>query len=215
MRTKNFARLATAALAATLLASSANAVAFLNGSFEDGTFTGAPFDTLAPGDASMTGWVIEPAGVDWIGGFWQASNGNRSVDLSALSTGSVFQQISGLQIGKQYTVSFDLSANPGGGLRTVQLTTTTTGNQVFDHFYDVTAANSFGDMRYERRSFTFTAVNTMHAFQFLSRENNPFGPVIDNVSISLVPEPAMWAMMLAGFGLVGATMRRRSRAVAA
>ena len=30
-----------------------------------------------------------------------------------------------------------------------------------------------------------------------------------------VPEPAAWAMMLAGFGLVGAGMRRRVRSVAA
>jgi hypothetical protein len=34
------------------------------------------------------------------------------------------------------------------------------------------------------------------------------------VNAALVPEPASWAMMLAGFGLVGATMRRRSAAAA-
>jgi hypothetical protein len=37
---------------------------------------------------------------------------------------------------------------------------------------------------------------------------------IDNVSIGSVPEPASWAMLIAGFGLTGAAMRRR-RAVAA
>jgi len=30
-----------------------------------------------------------------------------------------------------------------------------------------------------------------------------------------VPEPAMWLMMLGGFGLVGASMRRRSHAAIA
>jgi hypothetical protein len=38
------------------------------------------------------------------------------------------------------------------------------------------------------------------------------GIVIDNVSIAeagVVPEPASWAMLLAGFGLTGAMMRRR------
>ena len=29
-----------------------------------------------------------------------------------------------------------------------------------------------------------------------------------------VPEPATWAMLIAGFGLVGATMRRRRAAIA-
>lgn len=33
--------------------------------------------------------------------------------------------------------------------------------------------------------------------------------------VSAVPEPATWAMMLVGFGAIGATMRRRTRRVAA
>jgi len=39
---------------------------------------------------------------------------------------------------------------------------------------------------------------------------------LDNVSISAVPEPATWAMMLVGFGGMGVAMRsRRKQAVAA
>ena len=34
-----------------------------------------------------------------------------------------------------------------------------------------------------------------------------------NVSISAVPEPATWGMLLLGFGLVGAGMRSRKRAM--
>ncbi len=40
------------------------------------------------------------------------------------------------------------------------------------------------------------------------------GPLLDDVKLSIdarVPEPAAWAMMLAGFGLVGAAMRRREK----
>jgi hypothetical protein len=33
-----------------------------------------------------------------------------------------------------------------------------------------------------------------------------------SASVSFVPEPESWAMLIAGFGLVGATMRRRARA---
>lgn len=32
---------------------------------------------------------------------------------------------------------------------------------------------------------------------------------IDNVSLGAIPEPASWAMLIAGFALIGATMRRR------
>jgi len=38
---------------------------------------------------------------------------------------------------------------------------------------------------------------------------------IDNLSVAGVPEPASWAMMLAGFGMIGGALRRRSSAVAA
>jgi hypothetical protein len=39
----------------------------------------------------------------------------------------------------------------------------------------------------------------------------PSTAVLDQVSLSAAPEPASWAMMLAGFGLVGGAMRARSR----
>ena len=34
--------------------------------------------------------------------------------------------------------------------------------------------------------------------------------LIDKVSIAAVPEPATWGLMIAGFGMIGATMRRRA-----
>ncbi len=37
---------------------------------------------------------------------------------------------------------------------------------------------------------------------------------VDNLAVSYVPEPATWAMLIIGFGLVGATVRRR-RGIAA
>ena len=42
-----------------------------------------------------------------------------------------------------------------------------------------------------------TASSTANAFEF------------DNVALTAVPEPATWALMLAGFGAVGFSMRRR------
>jgi PEP-CTERM motif len=54
-----------------------------------------------------------------------------------------------------------------------------------------------------------------------SNFNNVFNPTafeafaVDDIalSVSAVPEPAAWAMMLAGFGLAGAAMRRRRTAM--
>lgn len=38
---------------------------------------------------------------------------------------------------------------------------------------------------------------------------------VDNASVSFVPEPASWTMLIVGFGLVGAAARRRTAALAA
>jgi hypothetical protein len=38
---------------------------------------------------------------------------------------------------------------------------------------------------------------------------------IDNVALTSVPEPSTWAMMLAGFGMMGFALRRRRLAAAA
>jgi hypothetical protein len=38
---------------------------------------------------------------------------------------------------------------------------------------------------------------------------------LDDIAFGAVPEPTTWAMLVMGFGLVGAGMRRRSRAIAA
>jgi len=44
--------------------------------------------------------------------------------------------------------------------------------------------------------------------------NDPGYQGLDNVSVSLVPEPATWALMLAGFGGLGLALRRRTRLAA-
>lgn len=45
--------------------------------------------------------------------------------------------------------------------------------------------------------------------QFFSDNQNAFE--IDSVKVAAVPEPATWAMMIGGFGLIGLSMRRRTR----
>ena len=52
-------------------------------------------------------------------------------------------------------------------------------------------------------------------FQFDTNRNPSKDVVIDRVYVAAVPEPASWAMLIAGFGLVGAGMRRRANREAA
>ena len=44
---------------------------------------------------------------------------------------------------------------------------------------------------------------------------SPVAGIGQVLAISYVPEPASWAMLIAGFGVIGAALRRKSRAVSA
>src|SRR5438046_1935873 len=58
---------------------------FANGSFEDGAYArfvpGYDFGRLPAGSTDLTGWMITGGGVDWVGTYWQAAHGSKSVDL--------------------------------------------------------------------------------------------------------------------------------------
>jgi hypothetical protein len=68
--------------------SSAQAASFTNGSFELGSDPGS-FSTVFQGDgATITGWLVggpSGASVDYIGSYWEAADGTRSIDLSGTS----------------------------------------------------------------------------------------------------------------------------------
>src|SRR5689334_3055801 len=102
--------------AAMLLgAQSAYAVTITNGSFESGTNPGV-FTQLGSGSTAIDGWTVGGAGgVDYIGTYWTSSDGSRSVDLSGGGIGSISQQLTGMTIDQEYTISFDLAVNPPGG----------------------------------------------------------------------------------------------------
>ena len=68
------------------------------------------------------------------------------------------------------------------------------------------------NMGWQRYSYNFVATQAVSRVTFASANgNSPYGPALDNVSITSVPEPATWGMMLLGFGLVGAGVRSRRK----
>lgn len=199
------------------VATPAAAVTIINGSFEQGTNPGGSFITVPAGGGDITGWTVGGAGVDYIGGYWQASEGIRSIDLSALSSGSVSQTIA-TEVGHTYQVTFDLSGNPDGGNGTKIAVVSISGSLPLIQTYDVTPANSRANMNWQTYSYSFTAFSTASTLTFSSANYTPYGPALDNVGIvdldgsgQNVPEPAAWVMLVMGFGLIGGAVRRRSQ----
>lgn len=210
-----FLTMATLAMLGTTAA--AGAVTLVNGSFELGTNPGS-FSTQNAGSTAITGWTVGGAGVDYIGSYWQASDGVRSLDLSALSAGSVSQSFA-TTIGQAYTVTFDLSGNPDAGPDDKISVVSISGSLPAIQFYTVGAGNSRDNMNWETYSYSFTAFDVVSSLTFASANYTPFGPALDNVSVTefdggtgaTVPEPASWALMLIGFGFIGASARSRRK----
>jgi hypothetical protein len=189
-----------------ILASAAAAIAFAqpvlastnlvtNGSFETGDFTGwSQF-----GNTSFTG-VNGPgnfSGVNPTDGDYQAFFG------AVGSVGGIMQTVSTVA-GKTYYVSYDLY-NFGG----IPSSFSATFNGV-----TLSALNDPPAFGYSRHTFAATAAGSSANLVFGLR-HDPSYYLLDNVSIA-VPEASTWALMIAGFGLVGfAARRRRSDIVAA
>jgi hypothetical protein len=130
------------------------------------------------------------------------------------TNGSASRLITGLTIGTSYALSFLLSGDnrPGqayvlnGGI--AGLTFTVNGT-------DGASGTNPGSLL----SYGFTATSTSHTLSFSESSLTSASPIIDNISIEsvagVVPEPASWALLLAGFGMVGFAARRRRAAIAA
>lgn len=207
-----FALLTAAAMFAAPVA--ANAATITNGSFESASVDpGTGFTPLGLGSTAITGWVVGGAGIDYIGGYWQAADGTRSIDLSGGAAGSISQTLTTV-LGQAYTVSFSLAGNPDGGPSSkVLLTLGTPGGLTQADTFDTTGATR-ADMNWTTFFYTFRAASTSTTLTFQSATNTAFGPALDQVAIAAVPEPATWALMIAGVGFTGGALRTRRRTAA-
>jgi choice-of-anchor C domain-containing protein len=212
-RTFRFARsMRTGVLLGGLLlgAGSAHATSIItNGSFESGTNPGS-FLRLSAGATDLTSWTVSGDGIDYIGSFWTASNGSRSLDLNAALPGGISQSFTTV-VGNTYQVAFDMAGNPGGtqGIKTLRVSAAGS----FQDFTFSTVGKSTSNMGWTGKTFSFVAAATMTTLSFSSL--GPFtnaGPAIDNVSVQPVPMPEPSTGLLLGLGL-GALAARRRRGV--
>lgn len=202
--------------AALLLgAQSAYAVTITNGSFESGIAPGT-FTTVGAGDStSITGWTVGGDSVDYIGTYWTASDGGRSIDLSGNNAGSISQALNGLTIGQEYTVTFDFAGNPAGAPTTKSMLVSTAPSQVGLYSFNTTGG-TLGNLGWVTQTFVFIALANSQTLAFLSQDGTPFGPALDNVSIAATPIPGailLFGSALGGMGFLG--YRRKKLAAAA
>jgi len=156
-----------------------------NGSFETGANPGG-FVQLSSGDGvTITGWTVSAGTIDYVGTYWQAADGVRSIDLSGSSPGAIRQTFP-TTVGTSYKVTFSMAGNPAGGpgMKTM---TAGVGGTPAAFTYEIPTVNppTLADMRWATKSFTFTATAATTTLTFTSTTSGAFGPALDNVRVEL------------------------------
>ena len=106
--------------------------------------------------------------------------------------------------GQLYSLSFDLAVTPPDfpdeGL--YEAYAVSFNNAVLG------SGNPTSGFHYQHFAYNVTGTGGSDQISF-AFQNQPAYFALDNISLSAVPEPATWAMMIGGFGMVGGAMRRR------
>jgi choice-of-anchor C domain-containing protein len=187
-----------------------------NGSFETATVNpnpGTSYITLGVGSTVITGWTVSQATIDYIGTYWQASEGSRNLDLSGLNAGGI-QQTFNTTVGETYRVTFDLAGNTDGSPTIKEMRVSAGGNSA-DFSFDITG-KSLSNMGWVSKSWDFTATGTTTTLSFLNLVDTAYGPALDNVSVIAlsppsIPEPSsMLGLLSLGVLGIGSALKRQS-----
>jgi choice-of-anchor C domain-containing protein len=173
---------ASIVLAGSALAAFAGAT---NGSFETGSNDPGAYEQLTAGSAVLTGWTIATGSIDWIGTYWPAAAGSKSLDMNGTGPGSI-SQILTTTIGKTYVVTFALSAHPAGPVAAYALTVGATGATSQAYTFDrAVNANTLSNMLWQARQYSFKATSATTTLSFASGVTaGAYGPALDNVVVT-------------------------------
>ena len=187
------------------------------------TPTLAETNLIVDGDFSSPlqngGWKIYSPGTDsWVTGSNDGieignssvyglpciSSGCQNLEVNADFIDTDSQTVTGLIVGETYNLTWDYGGRPDGG------------PQLLDVYFGGTLVGtdtgSYGTWTFNWTGVTATGTSEILTFESVNMGGQPsYGNEITNVSLSAVPEPATWAMMLLGFAGLGFAGFRRAK----
>lgn len=202
---------------ATVPATAANLVT--NGSFENASGFSPPADntmSLSSGATTLTGWTVLGDALAWIGPAnpfsLTASDGSYFLDLTDYQLGAPFggvQQSIATVSGHIYRVSFDLGSDVRTAVSSIDVS-------VGGPTQTFTSSTPTVSDIWESRTFDFAATSASTILSLTGAVGSHYIG-LDNIVVTdlglagAVPEPASWALLIVGFGSIGAAMRRSPR----
>ena len=136
------------------------------------------------------------------------SGGNVFVELDSTANASMSRVVTA----GAHTLSFLYSPRPGQAASTNGIEFLLNGVLLAPPGTLAQAGGS--NTNWQSFTTTYTATKGSILTARAVGTSDSYGGYLDNISISGVPEPTSWAMMIGGFGLVGGTLRRRRSSVA-
>ncbi|EAQ01464.1 hypothetical protein OB2597_01207 [Pseudooceanicola batsensis HTCC2597] len=201
------------AAAAIAVGTGASAATIVNGGFESGSDGSDVFSVI--GSGPLPGWTVASGNVEIISNnYWESAEGGYSLDLDGVLVGSIFQDVTGLNVGSVYRLGFAMSSNPNEGVVVHTLGVNAgPAYQTFTH----TATGSLQNMEWTYHSLDFTAMSSVERVMFtsISGGTSAAGPALDDVTLEListpkVPVPASALLLVTAIGGIGAVRRRKS-----
>jgi hypothetical protein len=206
--------LATAAMCAALLAPSAMAAPFQNGSFEKpgGTNIRSQIDnsgTAVTAWTSSGGYQVYEDNVGGSGDSLTALDGTHWVSFGHNgATGGTLSQVFDSVLGATYTLNYSVAEQQGYDT-----------DSSFNVYVDGTLLGNSGTpgssgtwMSAGALTFVGTGLPTTLTFEDATLSGGSSNLALDAVSLkgpASLPEPATWALMILGMGFAGLAMRRR------
>jgi len=195
--------IATALLAATpLLAIADSANLVNNGSFEATAINNGNWTIVS----SLAGWTTGDLGIELRNNVvGSALAGNNFAELDTTGNSSISQSIATVA-GQWYTLSFAYSNRSDVAVNSNGLSWTfgdTTGNAI-------ASTLASGGNQWQQFSTVVKASGSSMTLSFSAiGSSDSLGSSLDNISVSAVPEPQSYALLLAGLGAMALVVRRR------
>jgi len=174
-------------------------------------FNAGNVDTTGSGSNKLTLWGPNDGSANGLGA---SQDGGNFVGADGnYYAGTLSQTLTGLTIGQTYNLTFDWA-----GAQQAGFTGTNSAmfwSTVFGGVTQNTASislDSKGFSGWMQQTFQITATSTSQALTFLANANVKGAPpflLLDGVSVTAVPEPGTWALMLGGLGAIAWLARRR------